>query len=306
MFDRIKQILKSIIKLIVDFLDPYLDLIHLIFPFLIPVGIIFTNVQILSWLFQDEVLRTTILHLATYLLIFSAFLLIITGILKYYKSERVVELKKQISDKESKISNLEKRNVELNEENIDLVMICDDIIDSLLTSIATGPLAFGETGENNERISIYIYDEEMEYFTQLGRFSQNAKYNHLGRKFYPKDQGCIGLTWQHGSYFANNYLNPETHLEEYAIQMKDERIPKLVTRNMIMKSRLYYGYKIMDTRKSGHLAVIIVESTDPQRYTEEQLRKVFTNEHRALFISRIIEKLNSCIPRLMDAKKEGF
>lgn len=299
MFDRIKQTINSVIKCIVDFLDSYLDLIHLVFPFLIPVGIIFTNAQVLSWVSQDEAVRTNILHFATILLVISAFLLIITGILKYYKSERVVELKKQISD-------LEKRNEELNEENVDLIMICEDIIDSLLTSIATGPLAFGENGENNERISIYIFDEEIEQFTQLGRFSLNAKYNHIGRKFYPKDQGCIGFTWQHGSHFSDTYVNPETHPEEYAVQMKDEGIPKSVTRNMIMKSRLYYGYKIMDTRRSSHLAVIIVESTDPGRYTEEGLQKVFANEHRALFISRIIEKLNSCIPRLMDAKKEGF
>jgi len=88
--------------------------------------------------------------------------------------------------------------------------------------------------------------------------------------------------------------------------MKRENINKNVVRAFNMKSRLYYGYRIMDVINRNPLAVIIVESTDLSRYSKDELHKVFTLSNRALFISRLIEKIYPCLPKLQNAKEEGF
>jgi hypothetical protein len=71
-----------------------------------------------------------------------------------------------------------------------------------------------------------------------------------------------------------------------------------------MKSRLYYGHRIPDTRGSNEIAVFIVESTEHDRWTEEKLVEYFTSHESRL--SGLIETFASRIPDISSARKEGF
>jgi|WetSurSiteA1Bulk_404760.scaffolds.fasta_scaffold265485_2 hypothetical protein len=47
-----------------------------------------------------------------------------------------------------------------------------------------------------------------------------------------------------------------------------------------MPSRLYCGYRISNTQGREQIAVIITESTDPARYNEKELKKIFKDKER--------------------------
>jgi hypothetical protein len=276
---------------------PYIELIQSIFPFLLPVCLAFTNAQILSNITSDQNTQRIVVFIAFVCLIVFVALLILCAIIKKLTP---------ILDKDEQIEILQTRITELSEENNDWVDVCYETIDALLHSLATGPLKFGEKGANTERISLYIHDAGCQKFIQLGRVSYNPEFGKLGKRLYSDNEGCLGLTWNNGEGFSDHYSNPETDLDTYLERMKRENINKTIVRAFNMKSRLYYGYRVMDVIDRNPLAVIIVESTDPSRYSKDELHKVFTLSNRALFISRFIEKIYPCLPKLQNAKEEGF
>jgi hypothetical protein len=280
-----------------DVIFPYIELIQSIFPFLLPVCLALANNQILSIVVKDKNLQGFVVTTAFICLIAFVIILILCAIVKKLTP---------VSDKDEQIEILQTRIVEISEENRDWVDICYETIDALLHSLASGPLKFGENGTYTERISLYIHDEDFQKFIQLGRVSLNPDYCKLGKRVYAEDEGCLGYTWNNGEGFRNDYADPETDLAIYLEQMKHESLNKNVVKAFNMKSRLYYGYRVMDTKSRNCLAVIIVESTDPSRYSKEELHKVFGIPHRAFFISRIIEKLYPCLPKLQNAREEGF
>jgi len=276
---------------------PYIELIQTIFPFLLPICLALANAQILSIITKDQNIQVLIVQTAFICLIVFVSVLIICAIIKRLTP---------ILDKDEQIEILHTRITELSEENKDWVEVCYETIDALLHSLATGPLKFGENGAYTERISLYIHDDGVKKFIQLGRVSYNPEFGKLGKRVYTENEGCLGNTWNNGEGFSNHFTDPETDLDAYLEQMKRENINKNVVRAFNMKSRLYYGYRIMDVINRNPLAVIIVESTDLSRYSKDELHKVFTLSNRALFISRLIEKIYPCLPKLQNAKEEGF
>jgi len=280
-----------------DVFFPYIELIQMIFPFLLPICLALTNAQILSIFTKDQNTHAFFVQTAFICLVVFVVTLILCVLIKKFTP---------VLDKDEQIEILQTRIIELSEENYDWVEVCYKIIDALLHSLATGPLKFGENGSHTERISLYIHDDDFRKFIQLGRISYNPEFSKLGKRVYSDDEGCLGYTWINGEGFTNHFTNPEIDLPTYLEQMKQENVNKIVVKAFNMKSRLYYGYRVMDTINRKSLAVIIVESIDPTRYTREDLHKVFTLQHRALFISQIVEKLYPCLPKLQNAKEEGF
>lgn len=50
------------------------------------------------------------------------------------------------------------------------------------------------------------------------------------------------------------------------------------TNGLIMKSRLYFGYRVASQGSDSPLAVVIVESLNHDRFLEDELRNLFENK----------------------------
>lgn len=173
-----------------------------------------------------------------------------------------------------------------------------NLFDGYLYKLSSQKLGFGEAGENNERITIYIHDRTNK-FIPFGRYSQNPTYKKAGRAQYPDHEGCIAKGWQNRWHFESSLTDrnyEKSNLEKY-------NISKPTLDGIKMKSKMYAVMRV-DSTAGEQLAVIVVESTDSARFTEDFLKEKL--EQECPFIAELITKLGEHIPSLPDAKGKGF
>lgn len=177
------------------------------------------------------------------------------------------------------------------------------LCDGYLQDLARGPLKFGTMSENSERITLYVHDSE-KHFRPIGRFSFNQKYISTGRASYPDDQGCIGQAWQHGICFE---ILPDPVADERKWQeaCHQHRIPLGVSKGLRMKSTLLYACTVQNAAHPRPVAVLVVESTDKDRYTKEQLDELIADDIRQ-YIARLVVTLRPWLGDADEARKRGF
>ncbi len=174
--------------------------------------------------------------------------------------------------REEQLQNEKKKN-EVISDNI------KNLFDGYLYQLSN-TLGFGNKKEYTERITLYIHDG-INKFIPFGRFSQNPEFRKHGRPEYPDDQGCIAKSWQNGWCFDNDFSTEEDQL---FTKHKDEyKIPKETSRKFKMKSRLYAAGRI-NTQDSGNpLAILLVESTEKDRYDEDEIKKKIEDQKQLPF-----------------------
>ncbi|MEW4529403.1 hypothetical protein [Maioricimonas sp. JC845] len=177
------------------------------------------------------------------------------------------------------------------------------LCDGFLQDLARGPLAFGSREENSERITLYVHDSET-HFQPVGRFSFNQNYIKRGRSRYPDNQGCIGQAWQHGWYFTRLYEATDDE-EAWVNDCHSLGIPKGIARSFRMKSSLYCACTVQTNGSPQPEAVVVIESTDSLRYTEDDLKRILT-EDRLNYIARLIEMLRPWIGDIGLARERGY
>jgi hypothetical protein len=177
------------------------------------------------------------------------------------------------------------------------------LCDGYLQDLARSPLAFGTRAENSERITLYVHDSES-HFQPVGRFSFNQSFIKRGRPKYPESQGCIGRAWQHGWHFQ---LLPNARDDEGAWIEECNKLglSKKDAKALNMKSALYCACAIQNNGSPQPVAVIVVESTDSSRYTEDELIKILSDD-RKNYIARLIEMLRPWLGDAGEARKKGF
>lgn len=176
-----------------------------------------------------------------------------------------------------------------------------ELIQRHVELIGKNKLAFQRGGI--DRINVYLYDKER-YFLRAGRFSYNPEYNTAGRKVYSKEEGCLGRSWINGEYFVNDLPDPTKDSKAYERALREMGLPRESVAGLRMKSRLYFGIRFSDGEDHSPLGVIIVESTDPHRFTADYLKTTLESELH--YIANITERAISDVPQLSEAAKVGL
>ena len=205
------------------------------------------------------------------------------------KLRRVAKLEEDLADKE--------KDLEQFAQNVDAM------VKGHIFNIGKD-LDFGTRDTNNERITLYHHDPTSGLFVPFGRYSSNPEFEKDGKSTHRDSAGCIAEAWQHGRVFENDFPDPASSPEDYmrhsqAFNLKPDEIKKLK-----MKSRLYFGWRIVDTKGQNELAVFIVESTDKDRWTREELEEYFESKNATL--SSIIESFSFRSPNASLALKENI
>lgn len=166
-------------------------------------------------------------------------------------------------------------------------------------------LGFPSNTKYSDRISLYSHDQENGVFVQAARFSFNSNLSGKGRAMYSDTEGCIGKAWEHGEHFDNKFPDYENKPKDYiAEQQTRYNIGHDDTKNLTMKSRLYYATQVRSANGMRPLAVIVVESEDNARWTESEIKSFFSkHEH---YIVEFVESLVSQLPQPSEAKEIGL
>lgn len=74
---------------------------------------------------------------------------------------------------------------------------------------------------------------------------------------------------------------------------------------LTMQARLYFGMRISDLTAVNPLAVLVVESTDPERYTKEELIEKLDGRDEK-YLSQLTQHLAAKAPKISDAAEAGY
>jgi len=275
-------------RVVAWFSDYFTDLLLIFLPVIFGVGQWLTSEEALAMLSSNEVIKQHWQIGGAVTMIVSLVFYIPLLFFHFRQKKRTTSIEAELSAKAA----------ELETWTQDIATLAQGYVFSL----AIG-LRFDKSREKTERITIYTYDPEG-FFLPFARFSFNTDFNNKGRGLYPDHQGCISKAWQHGRFFANNFPDAGENWEEYKNLFLEEGFSEDEIRALTMKSRLYFGWRILDTRGEKPLAVVIVESTNPKRWTQRGLEGFFNRENRTL--SEFVERISPRLPKVSIAKKAGL
>lgn len=175
-----------------------------------------------------------------------------------------------------------------------------DIFTGYLYFMSSGRLGFGSKDGNSERITLYIYDNEKLVFIPFSRVSQNPKYKKKGRQEYPAGEGCIGRAWENGWCFDNNFPDNDREYNRYS--KENYNMAPDVTKALGMRSNLLACMRIEND--DNPLGVIVVESTERNRYLEDDIKKILEGERHC--IHSMLKKWHHLVPKVFNAAELGL
>ncbi|MDQ4119834.1 MAG: hypothetical protein M3209_00020 [Acidobacteriota bacterium] len=207
------------------------------------------------------------------------------------------------ASKQKKFSKLEENLRSSNSELEGLKQDFLDMSEGLVRSLAQ-KLEFGSRRDCIERITVYGFDRKTEVFIPFGRFSYDPELDKKGKDFYPNDKGCISKAWRKGHHFDNGFPPYEGNEPAYNTQARKYGYTREEVKQMRMHSSLFFGWRVFDTAGENSLAVIIIEATDSNRWTEQELLDFFEKEKRTLRV--IMQRLAPRLPSMSNANNEGY
>ena len=163
-------------------------------------------------------------------------------------------------------------------------------ISGYLQSFAANKLGFGKNGHYEDRITLFSYDCENKEFILQGRYSPNDKYRENGKFIYPKN-GLLykAFNTDEGVYddeFPEPFIDGNTLVTDnyWKYHKKKYGLKKEVVQALTMKPTVMYGYVIKAHSEGEKIGVVIVESTERDRFNKDELvdaiadeRKIFRN-----------------------------
>lgn len=229
-----------------------------------------------------------------YIIPYSWILLILSCLVFIYSSFIEYKNKPKINDLQSRLVKSEEKNKIISER-------LRDLFDGYLYNLS-GILGFGSKDQNNERITLFIYDNNSSLIP-FSRYSANPNYKKINRTSCPDNEGCIGKAWENNWHFDANFPCPENNSKEYeSYTQKKYSIKKGDCKKLSMHSRLYAAHRIENN--GNHLGVIVVEAASNDRFKEAFLKEILNNQND--FLSQIIKELNDYIPRPKTASSRGL
>ncbi len=157
--------------------------------------------------------------------------------------------------------------------------------------------------QGRERITFYIHHPK-NYFMNIARFSYNPEVAKQNLERFAMDHGLLGRAWTEEAVFVNDFPDPDTHFEDYLNKQKDCGMNKRHARTMLMKSRCYFAKRV-DIGKGNPVGVLMVESLDPERFVEAEIKDHIANRERDCLAS-LGEAIRSKLPDPETATQTGL
>jgi len=205
-----------------------------------------------------------------------------------YVTYNEIKNKRSISELEKLLSEYENISETLS-ENI------KELFNGFLYKFSTAQLGFTPT----ERVTLYIHDGN-QTFIPFGRYSSNTSFAKKGRPEYSDSIGCVARGWTDEWHFYQSSVSPLGDEEEYIKEQKEKyMLDKSTVRKMNMKSSQLCVMRLDVGKKA--IAVIVVESINPNKYVEDEIKT--TLSYQKEYLAQMILILNKYIPKPSNANK---
>ncbi|MDA8596295.1 hypothetical protein N9L20_07425 [Flavobacteriaceae bacterium] len=158
---------------------------------------------------------------------------------------------------------------------------------------------------DKERISFYKFQNDQ--FHIIGRYSINPELIKRKRKYYPSEEGLIGLAWKGGEFHVNEGIPEFKHRSKKAYYDKIKSFADIddeTLKKMNMKSRSFYLKAFTDLKNIRRNSIIVFESENEKIFELDDIRLNVNNEQQQLVA--FIERLKWDLPTVGNAKEKGF
>lgn len=225
-----------------------------------------------------------------------ALLAAFTTVQNVRRVRRNSELQQECDDKDTVILEMEDR-LALFELNI------QNLVDGYLYHLATQRLRFGEGEGNTDRISIYLHDSQEDRFYRLGRYSANPDYRKSNKGPYEPHRGCIYAAWRDDWFFDATFPDPKNR-KQYQQKQSEFKITKSMVRKFAMHPRMYCGRSIKNDKGTENIAVLVIESTLHNKFTEQELREALATD--AAFLTELAVRAKTLYAKPSYVQSKGF
>ncbi len=183
------------------------------------------------------------------------FLIVIFLINEFLKTNELIKNDNELKRIMEKNKQLEKIRLEIEEYSESIGLFLENLPKEFLRNVSE----FFDL-KNSERISLYVLDGEK--FRIIGRYSENPKYDKIGRGEYPSDCGYISKCLENDNgnvYFIREKL-PQKYNNYLKAVSKDTGMHEDDIKKLSMKSRAYFTRVIKD-RYNKKVGILVIEST---------------------------------------------
>lgn len=220
------------------------------------------------------------------MLLSSVTILCLIFVIKYFSEQNIADLRNEV--------------LELRERSAFLPGNVRSVFEGFLYRFGT-KINFGSMNENNERVTLYFHDAARDRFVTCARYSPNPRFKAAGRPEYPINEGCIAKGWEHGWHFDNAF--PSDPSERASRHAGGYGMPRRTANNLKMPSRLYAAMRINDV-EDRPIAVMVVESTEQERWSEDALRAEMQDQVQ--YLGELVGRLKEYIPIPSNAGSKGL
>lgn len=157
---------------------------------------------------------------------------------------------------------------------------------------------------SSERITLYMYNRDKKGFVILDRNSSNTLYKRPGRDIYNSKNDYIAQAWTTGVAYMSGLPDPDRANSAYAKFQEKCGYDQNRLKDLTMRPRLYFAYRISSEDKRRSVGVFMLESERENFMTKEKLDKLIT-PHRD-FLYNLMENFGNEIPNLSIAEEAQF
>ena len=169
---------------------------------------------------------------------------------------------------------------------------------------------------SRERATVYLYDQESKCFRPISRYCDDPLHETRDGERYAVKHGCIGKAWSDGDHFCVFELSRPPEDASKVEKKKWNKawvewcnagytIPKRVANRIRFKASLYFGWRLKDRNGNRKLAVLMIESLDPEKWDQETIKGKFVSKEERMF-NDILDIIERRAPAADVAKKRGM
>lgn len=232
-------------------------------------------------------------------------LIIWSIVIKGKRNKKNIELEEKIKEKDEENALLSEKIQLLENKTQEIHNSYYEIFDIYLSS-----LFFKLKLNDNDRISLYKYEEEDESFLIIGRYASNPSYNKRNRNLYTKE-GLIAKAWDNGEVFIidgipdyKETMKPKEKKKYFEYIKTICTISDKTLKQITMKSRSFYMRAFNNINGIHRSSIIVIESINERAFEKDKLNTIIEEEEKRLIA--FIEKMNWKLPKLSNAKKLDF
>lgn len=153
------------------------------------------------------------------------------------------------------------------------------------------------------RASVYRHDSKVKLFRMVFRYSKITRFAEKGRVSLPEQEGVVGAIYSNGDSLYVSQLPAKISSSGYCKRMNKElegygvSIQQATLAKLRMSSRCYYGYAIRDVSSGEKFAILVIESTSPDKFKEAEITEILSSQSAKIskyvrHIAHIDSKLN--------------